>query len=124
VPHDQSRAENMLTRGLAALGIRSQDLASLPKGQTEKQVLAWWLYSRTTVRRRWVATSAIRVGSQYRAIPALPTSPRLWTVAVARKLQYPDVIYGIMNRGDRDDFAATTQHDDAGLDCGRPAYDH
>lgn len=54
-PHDQSRAEDMLASGLAALGIRSQDLASLPKGQTEKLVLAWWLYGRTTVNRRWVA---------------------------------------------------------------------
>jgi hypothetical protein len=55
LPHDQSRAEEMLSSGLAALGIRSEDLASLPKGQTEKLVLAWWLYGRTTVGRRWVA---------------------------------------------------------------------
>ncbi|SPE55055.1 hypothetical protein SBV1_2030008 [Verrucomicrobia bacterium] len=26
-----------------------------PKGQIEKQVLAWWLYGRTTVARRWIA---------------------------------------------------------------------
>jgi hypothetical protein len=53
--HDQSRAEAMLASGLAALGIRSEDLANLPKGQTEKLVLAWWLYGRTAVGRRWVA---------------------------------------------------------------------
>jgi putative transposase len=70
VPHDQSRAENMLTRGLAALGIRSQDLASLPKGQTEKQVLAWWLYSRTTVRRRWVAKQ-LAIGYETRVSQAV-----------------------------------------------------
>lgn len=47
-PHDQSRAEDMLAAGLTALGIRSEDLAKLPKGQTEKMVLAWWLYRQTT----------------------------------------------------------------------------
>ena len=40
---------------MAALRVGSEDLASLPKGRTEKLVLAWWWYGRTTVRRRWVA---------------------------------------------------------------------
>jgi hypothetical protein len=53
--HDQSRAERMLVAGLKRLKVRRSDLASLPKGQPEKQVLAWWLYGNTTVRRRWLA---------------------------------------------------------------------
>jgi putative transposase len=53
--HDQSRAERMLVAGLKLLKVRRSDLTSLPKGQAEKQVLAWWLYGNTTVKRRWVA---------------------------------------------------------------------
>ena len=54
-PHNQSRAEQMLESGLAVLGVRAADLSTLPKGQAEKLVLAWWLYGQTTVNRRWVA---------------------------------------------------------------------
>ena len=68
--HDQSRAEAMLKAGLTALGIRSADLATLPKGQTEKLVLAWWLYGQTTVRRRWVAEQ-LRMGYETRVSQAV-----------------------------------------------------
>ena len=54
-PHDQSRAEEMLDSGLNLLGLQAEDLPRLPKGQKEKMVLAWWLYGRTTVNRRWLA---------------------------------------------------------------------
>jgi hypothetical protein len=50
--HDQAQAEWMLERGLGELGMRREALASAPKGQLEKQVLAWWLYGQTTVSRR------------------------------------------------------------------------
>jgi REP element-mobilizing transposase RayT len=53
--HDQSRAEEMLVAGLDLLKLRREDLPNLPKGQTEKQVLAWWLYGQTTAKRRWIA---------------------------------------------------------------------
>ena len=69
-PHDQSRAEAMLAAGLRALGIRSGDLATLPKGQREKLVLAWWLYGQTTVRRRWVAEQ-LRMGYETRVSQAV-----------------------------------------------------
>jgi hypothetical protein len=69
-PHDQSRAEAMLAAGLRALGIRSGDLATLPKGQREKLVLAWWLYGQTTVRRRWVAEQ-LRRGYETRVSQAV-----------------------------------------------------
>jgi hypothetical protein len=32
-----------------------EELGRSPKGQLEKQVLAWWVYGDTTVSRRWVA---------------------------------------------------------------------
>lgn len=54
-PHGQSRAEEMLARGLGRLRLKPEGLARLPKGQKEKFVLAWWLYGRTTVKRRWLA---------------------------------------------------------------------
>ena len=69
-PHDQSRAEAMLAAGLRALGIRSGDLATLPKGQREKLVLAWWLYGQTTVRRRWIAEQ-LRMGYETRVSQAV-----------------------------------------------------
>lgn len=69
-PHDQSRAEQMLVTGLRALGIRSEDLAKLPKGQTEKLVLAWWLYGQTTVHRRWLAEQ-LRMGYETRISQAV-----------------------------------------------------
>ncbi|SPE61705.1 hypothetical protein SBV1_740038 [Verrucomicrobia bacterium] len=40
---------------MGRLGLEQADLAQTPKGQIEKQVLAWWLYGRTTVARRWIA---------------------------------------------------------------------
>ena len=60
----------MLAAGLRALGIRSGDLATLPKGQREKLVLAWWLYGQTTVRRRWVAEQ-LRMGYETRVSQAV-----------------------------------------------------
>lgn len=53
--HDQRQAERMLQIGTGLLGLDEGKLAGMPKGQTEKQVLAWWLYGRTTVTRRWIA---------------------------------------------------------------------
>jgi hypothetical protein len=53
--HDEAAAEAMMVRGLAALGLRNEDLAVLAKGAPEKQVLAWWLKKRTVVSRLWIA---------------------------------------------------------------------
>ena len=41
--------------GLAELGMVGVDLLAAAKGMAQKQVLAWWLSGRTTVRRRWVS---------------------------------------------------------------------
>jgi hypothetical protein len=45
----------MLEAGLRLFKLAGRELSALPKGQREKQVLAWWLYGRTTVKRRWLA---------------------------------------------------------------------
>ena len=45
----------MVEWGLRRLGVRKAALSYQPKGQAEKQVLAWWLHGQTTVGRRWIA---------------------------------------------------------------------
>jgi len=52
--HGEAAAQALLARGLAALGMKTQDLGKLPKGAPEKTVLAWWLRERTVVSLRWV----------------------------------------------------------------------
>jgi hypothetical protein len=69
--HDQEQAERMLEAGMKLLGLETADLSNLPKGQTEKQVLAWWwLYGRTTVTRRWLAQH-LRMGYETRVSQAV-----------------------------------------------------
>jgi putative transposase len=53
--HGEEHAEGRLGKGLKILRLSAQDLASMPKGQLEKKVLAWWLCQHTTVTRRWVS---------------------------------------------------------------------
>jgi len=45
-------------------------LAGTPKGQIEKQVLAWWLYGRTAVARRWLAEN-LRMGHETRVYQSI-----------------------------------------------------
>ncbi len=52
--HEEAAAEAMVVDGLRALGLSGTDLAQLPKGQPEKQALAWWLRRQTTVSRAWI----------------------------------------------------------------------
>ena len=53
--HGEAKAERLLARGLAALGLAEGQLAETRKGAWEKEVLAWWLCQHTTARRRWVS---------------------------------------------------------------------
>jgi hypothetical protein len=53
--HGVFEAEQMVKRGLPALGLQEEQLAQAPKGLAAKQVLAWALRKRTTVGRRWVS---------------------------------------------------------------------
>ena len=87
--HDQEQAERMVEWGLGRLGLSREELASRPKGQVEKQVLAWWLHGQTTVRRRWVA-EALRMGYESRVSQAISWVEANRTRKVAdmkRKLQ-------------------------------------
>jgi len=68
--HDEAAARMLLSRGLRKLGLRAGELAGLPKGRTEKQVLAWWLRGRTSVSRRWVA-QALAMGYETRVSQAV-----------------------------------------------------
>jgi hypothetical protein len=60
----------MLQLGMRLLGVQVEGLAAMPNGQTEKQVLAWWLRGRTTVTRRWIA-DRLRLGYETRGSQAV-----------------------------------------------------
>lgn len=53
--HDEAEAERLLLRGLEKLGLALDDLEALPKGLSEKGVLAWLLRKNTTVSRAWIS---------------------------------------------------------------------
>lgn len=53
--HGEAEAERILTQGMEGLKVKEEDLVRGPKNMAEKQVLAWWLRQRTTVRRRWMS---------------------------------------------------------------------
>ena len=63
--HGEAEAERLLGLGCQRLGIVEVSLANQPKGQLEKQVLAWWLCAHTTVTRRWVS-ERLRMGHESR----------------------------------------------------------
>jgi hypothetical protein len=70
IEHGQAEARRLLGEGMAALGKKGVDLRPLPKGMAEKQVLAWWLSRRTTVRRRWVSEE-LGMGDESRVSQAI-----------------------------------------------------
>lgn len=91
--HDQSHAEEMLAAGLRLLKLSGRDLSALPKGQSEKQVLAWWLYGRTTVKRRWLA-ERLAMGYETRinqAVAHVESSREAAVLSLKKKLSH----YGI-----------------------------
>jgi len=68
--HGERQAERLLVRGLEVLGMEGVDLGQAAKGMAEKQVLAWWLSRRTTVRRRWVS-ERLGMGDESRVSQAI-----------------------------------------------------
>ena len=52
--HDRQIAEKQLYAMLKALGLRVEDLPTMPKGAREKKLLAWGLRTFTTVSREWI----------------------------------------------------------------------
>jgi hypothetical protein len=90
--HGEGQAERLLRRGLAVLGMEEDDLAQSAKGMAEKQVLAWWLCRRTTVRRRWVS-ERLRMGDESRVTQAIrrvkqPADPAL--ARLKKKIEQAD----------------------------------
>ena len=53
--HDEHAADELLGQGLGVLDLSADDLKSLNKSDARKQVLAWFLRSRTSVSTAWVA---------------------------------------------------------------------
>jgi hypothetical protein len=87
--HDQAQAGRMLEWGLRRFGLSQQELVSTPKGQLEKQVLAWWLHGQTTARRRWIAQE-LAMGYESRvsqAMSCVEASRTEKVVEMKRKLQ-------------------------------------
>jgi hypothetical protein len=68
------------------------DLAQAAKGMPEKQLLAWWLFRRTAVRRRWVS-ERLGIGDESRVTQAIqrvrePADPGLATLK--KKMEQAD----------------------------------
>lgn len=53
--HEEAQAEKLLRAGLGVLKVKEQDLEEMAKGAKEKQVLAWWLWRKTMVSRKWIS---------------------------------------------------------------------
>ena len=53
--HNERQGKQMLIRGLQSLGLSVSDLKDLPKGAIEKQILAWYIRSHTTVSNTWLS---------------------------------------------------------------------
>ena len=62
--------EKALNRGLEMLGMGEDSLGDLPKGETRKLVLAWWLRKHSTVSRAWIA-ERLRMGHENRVTLAV-----------------------------------------------------
>ncbi|HWY78111.1 MAG TPA: transposase, partial [Verrucomicrobiae bacterium] len=67
--HDLAHAQRLVGVGMDLLGLDQADLAQTPKGQIEKLVLAWWVYGRTVVTRRWIAET-LKMGYETRVSQA------------------------------------------------------
>ena len=68
--HGQGEAEQLVARGLEALGVAEEQLAQMPKGAKEKQVLAWWLRQSTTASRHWIS-ERLAMGDETRVSQAV-----------------------------------------------------
>ncbi len=55
--HNEYEAGKMLLEGLAKLGIRHEDLASMSKSAVEKKALAGWIGGNTLAPSKWIAVS-------------------------------------------------------------------
>ena len=53
--HSQSRAEQLVARGLEVCALKREDLSDLPKGDKRKALIALAVKRETTVPMRWIA---------------------------------------------------------------------
>ncbi|SPE58687.1 hypothetical protein SBV1_2790011 [Verrucomicrobia bacterium] len=86
--HDLAQARRMVQVGMGLLGLEQPDLARTPKGQIDKHVLAWWLYGRTSVARRWLAEK-LRMGYETRvsqAVREIESSPEPAAMEMKKRL--------------------------------------
>ena len=60
--HDCREAERLVRRGLKALGLKEEDLASGRKGALEKCAVAWYVHSRAMVTHAWIS-NRLQMGS-------------------------------------------------------------
>ncbi len=52
--HNQRRAAQLKAKALKAVGLTEESLKTLPKGCPEKQVLVWFIHTRTSVPNDWL----------------------------------------------------------------------
>jgi hypothetical protein len=77
--HDRRQAERWIEGGLAAAGLRAEELAGLPGSDPRKVALARLLWQRTTESQQWIAErlqmrSAANVSQQIRRQPVGTTT--------------------------------------------------
>ena len=53
--HNKRQAEELKSQALKALKLTDRTLKAMPKGCIEKQVLAWYLHTRTSVPNEWLS---------------------------------------------------------------------
>ena len=53
--HNKRQAEQLKSQALKALDLTDSDLRDMPKGCAEKQVLAWYIHTRTSVPNVWLS---------------------------------------------------------------------
>lgn len=54
--HDETRAEEILKRGLHVFSLTEDELSDLRKGDDRKKVVAWMIRKRTSVKNDWIST--------------------------------------------------------------------
>lgn len=60
--HEEKEAERLIGDGLRRMRLTETDLARMPKGATEKGLLAWRIQAHTMVSQRWIA-ERLRMGT-------------------------------------------------------------
>ena len=81
--HGEARAREMIEAGLAHFGLRTEDLADLPKGDPRKLAIATVVRGHSAVSNRWLA-EALRLGHASRLSHATMREPGV--VQMAKKL--------------------------------------